>query len=188
MWHHIPEVETSMKYYTSSTISYRSMILKVQIAQLLVEDILCFSRICKMVCGIHRIMYLWTCVTWAFFKGLGVWKSELTIIGRISKTLWSSSWNTWNSLYIVLCKWVSVVDEYTWKSKLHDVCRNLSHRSSICSFMTFGKPGFIRDQDGWQVELPVDWNVGLREKKYLLMILVLILSQMWPQEALVLAL
>jgi len=58
MWHHIPEVETSMNDNISSRISYRFMILKVQIAQLLVEDIHCFSRICKISCGIHRKMYL----------------------------------------------------------------------------------------------------------------------------------
>jgi len=58
MWHHIPEVETSMNDYISSKISYRSMILKVQIAQLVVEDVHCFSRIRKMVCEIHRKMCL----------------------------------------------------------------------------------------------------------------------------------
>jgi hypothetical protein len=39
MWHLIPEVETSMNDHISSRISYRSMILKVQIAQLLMEDL-----------------------------------------------------------------------------------------------------------------------------------------------------
>jgi hypothetical protein len=39
LMYHIPEVETSMNGHMSNRISYRSMILKVQIAQLLVEDL-----------------------------------------------------------------------------------------------------------------------------------------------------
>jgi hypothetical protein len=69
MWHRIPEDETSVNDHISSRISYRSMILKVQIAQLLVEDIHCFSRICKMACEIHKNVSVNLCNR--LFLGLG---------------------------------------------------------------------------------------------------------------------
>jgi len=51
MWHHIPEVETSMNDYISSRITYRSTILKVQIAQCLVEDIFISAESVKWFVG-----------------------------------------------------------------------------------------------------------------------------------------